>query len=347
LNIAVIIPFRGDRTLLDWTLDGYAKQNLGGHRLEVFVGEDGGTPGGQPAAPEITSRGGIPVSVQPLPRVGAAAARNLLVRGVPEDTELIIFGNADARPDADMVHVHAEAMAPLPARSLVLGAAPWERPAAPTVFDALLEGSPMVFFYDRLKAHTWYDYRQAWTLNLSVRLADFRASGGFHDELRPVYYEDLAFAHRLMGAQYKGVWYEPAARVVHRHPTTLEQYLDREELLGLMAPVLARVCPEAFENLLGTRDVAALAAEYRAWVAMDAGSHRWVYSRMAEWAEQPESALGAGEARQRMLMTIYQMHIPLKRLAFRLGFLRGIELADDSRWAERRPSGLWRAVVTT
>jgi hypothetical protein len=44
-------------------------------------------------------------------------------------------------------------------------------------------------------------------------------------------------------------------------------------------------------------------------------------------------------------MTIYQMHVPLKRLAFRLGFLRGIDLVDDAHWQERRPASLWRKIV--
>jgi len=67
---------------------------------------------------------------------------------------------------------------------------------------------------------------------------------------------------------------------------------------------------------------------------------------VGEWAR-----MGAGvlppepEARELLLMTIYQMHVPLKRLAFRLGFLRGMELVGDERWEERKAVGLWRAVV--
>jgi hypothetical protein len=259
---------------------------------------------------------------------------------------LIIFGNSDARPDPDMVACHVAAMAPLPPGSLVLGSAPWEKPAKPTVFDALLAETPMVFFYDGLTPHHWHDFRHAWTLNLSVRLDDFRRSGGFHEALRPVYYEDLAFAHRVMGSQKKQVWYEPAARVLHRHPTSLHQYLDREELLGLMAPVLARVCPEAFVTLHRTDDLKRLAAEYQQWLKMDRGMHQWIYRRLAEWAGMPEAALGLDANRKQVLMTIYQMHIPLKRLAFRLGFLRGLELIDDARWQERKPQSLWLPVVT-
>ena len=41
-------------------------------------------------------------------------------------------------------------------------------------------------------------------------------------------------------------------------------------------------------------------------------------------------------------MNIYQMHVPLKRLAFRLGFLKGVKLAEDAHWQERKTEGLWQ-----
>src|SRR5207253_8054982 len=114
-----------------------------------------------------------------------------------------------------------------------------------------------------------------------------------------------------------------------------EQYLDREELLGIMAPVLARHCPAAFQVLFGTRDLETLLRGYRAWVKMDAPMMQHIYRRLQEWTTVPAETLGrvgGGEARQRMVMSIYQMHMPLKRLAFRLGFLKGIKLAEDSHW---------------
>ncbi len=352
MNVAVLIPFRGNRRLLEWTLEGYQAQRLSaGNHLCILVGEDGGERGDGAAAPP-SEKTHFPIRRHVFDRMGAAAVRNRLVERVPAGTELIIFGNADARPEPDMVERHIAAMSAgggLPAGSLVLGSAPWDTrdgPVKQSVFDALLSDSPMVFFYGGLVPRQWYDFRHAWTLNLSVRLADFRASGGFHEELRPVYYEDLAFAHRMMGGEKKQVWYEPAARVLHRHPTTLDQYLDREELLGLMAPVLARVCPQAFEKLHGTLDVAAMASQFRQWLQMDRAMHAWIYRRLGEWAALPSTELGKGEAWQRMLMTIYQMHVPLKRLAFRLGFLRGMEMVEDSRWMERKAVGLWKAYVT-
>ena len=85
----------------------------------------------------------------------------------------------------------------------------------------------------------------------------------------------MALAYRLLGAEKKGILYEPRARVLRRHPMTLDQYLDREELLGIMAPVLARQCAAAFDLLHGTRDVEALTRIFRDWVKMDGAMHRW------------------------------------------------------------------------
>jgi hypothetical protein len=345
MRIAVIIPFRQHASLLQWTLAGYAQQRLAPqHALEIHVGVDGGLE--QPVPLTLDLPDSPPIRIHNLPRSGAAAVRNMLVQQTSPDSELIIFGNSDARPEPDMVQCHIDALAQnLPPNSLVLGSAPWETSAAPTVWDALLADTPMVFFYHQLEPGCWYDFRHAWTLNLSVRRADFLAAGGFPAELRPVYYEDLALGYRLLGKDRKGVLYEPRARVLHRHPTTIDQYLDREELLGIMAPVLARHCPPAFDMIFGTRDLQKLVLGYRDWVKMDAAMMRHIYRRLQEWTAVPADTLGAGEARQRLLMTIYQMHMPLKRLAFRLGFLKGIKLAEDCHWQERKPEGQWRSSV--
>jgi hypothetical protein len=339
MKIAVIIPFRGDPKLLEWTLEGYRQQELGAeHQLDIRVGVDGG---------EAVSVGGTGISCKGYPRMGAAALRNALVKETAADTEVLIFGNSDARPEPDMVQRHAAAIAGTPAGSMVLGAAPWETPGAPSVWDLLLAETPMVFFYDRLQAGQWYDFRQAWTLNLSVRRADFVAAGGFHEAIRPVYYEDIALAFRMMGKEKKGVLFEPRAKVLHRHPTSLDQYLDREELLGIMSPVLARQCSGAFGVLNGTRDLEALTMANREWVKIDHALHRWIYQRMQEWTQVPAAELsGLSSVRRRQVLeSIYQMHVPLKRMAFRLGFLKGMKMAEDSRWQERKAEGLWRVVL--
>ncbi|HVX85081.1 MAG TPA: hypothetical protein VH253_09715, partial [Phycisphaerae bacterium] len=340
-----VIACRGEgwgEGTLPWVLEGYGGQRLeAGDEMEVLVGLDGGEVG-------VSKEMGEGVRVMGFSRMGAAGVRNRLVERATG--ELVVFGNADARPEGGMVAGHVGAhrrMGEGPAR-MVLGAAPWEKSARPTVFEALLAETAAVFFYGGMKGGEWYDWRHAWTLNLSVRREDFlRAGGGggFEERLRPVYYEDIALGWKMLGER-QGILYEPGARVVHRHPTTLEQYLDREELLGLMAPVVGRVCPEVFAKLFGGKGVEELAREYRVWTGMDGGMQRWIYERMKGWEGLEEGVLGAGEGRRRVLETVYQMHVPLKRLAFRLGFLRGMELAGDERWEERRAVGLWRGMAT-
>ena len=78
---------------------------------------------------------------------------------------------------------------------------------------------------------------------------------------------------------------------------------------------------------------------------MDEPMHRWIYQRLREWAAVPAESLGEGDARQRILMNLYQMHVPLKRLAFRLGFLKGMKLAEDAHWQERQAESLWRNII--
>jgi len=150
---------------------------------------------------------------------------------------------------------------------------------------------------------------------------------------------------RMIGPERKGVWHEPAARVLHRHPLALGPYLDREELLGLMAPVLHRLCPEAFARIMANRDIQDIARDFRARLASDLSVYRQIFRRVVERFAQPSAVLGEGDARRLAIKAAYQLHIPLKLLAFRLGFLKGLELVDDACWRERQPAGLWRKIV--
>lgn len=344
MHASIIVPYRphgGDHSILLWTLEGYAQQALNpGGTLEVHVGLDGAEESGEIPVPPSSH----PITIHHYQHMGAAAVRNALVREVPASTDLLIFGNADARPEIDMVQQHLTTMQRLPRQCLVLGAAPWER-LAPTVIDAMIDHTPMIFSYCHAERHCWYPFRIAYSLNLSVWYSDFVASGGFHDLIRPYYYEDLAFGCRVLGPQRQGLFYEPAARVLHRHPMTFDQYLDREELLGIMAPVLAKVCPEAFHILMAGRALEQIASDFRLKLAGDTAVYRRLYGHLREQLALSAETLGQGPSRQHGIEKLYQLHIPVKLLAFRLGFLRGLELADDAFWRDRKPAGLWRKYV--
>jgi hypothetical protein len=344
MHSVVIIPYRpqASHDILVWTLDGYAGQKLEpGHTMEVRVGVDGAE---EPLDTAGIERSTPSIVVHKYPLIGAAAVRNRLAREVPDFTTLLIFGNADARPEPTMVQQHAYTMANLPSHSLVLGAAPWER-ISPTVIDAMIDQTPMIFSYCQATPRTWYNFRIAYSLNLSVRYEDFVSCGGFHDLIRPYYYEDLAFGCRVLGPERKGLFFEPDARVLHRHPMTFDQYLDREELLGMMAPVLSKICPEAFTVLMGGRSAEEIAEDFRRKLAGDPGVYRRIYQRLRDNLAQPADTLGTGKARQRAIDALFQLHIPVKLLVFRVGFVHGMELVDDSHWPQRRPQGLWHKLL--
>jgi len=344
MHTTVIIPFhhQDDLTTLQWTLEGFGRQMLkSGHSLEVLVGVDGGL--GTFIKPLALPSEQFKV-IQ-FPRIGSAAVRNALVKQARAHTDLLLFTNADTRPDPDMVQCHADTMAKLPDGSLIVGAVPWERTGQPTVFDALLEETTAVFSYPNMLPESWHDFRAAYALNLSVRYAQFMASGGFPEAIRPMYYEDTVFAHRLLGAK-PALFYQPAARAVHRHPMTLDQYLDREELLGMMAPVLAHVAPDSFNALFSANvPVQVLAQRYQQWVLMDGPVHAAAYDSLSAWSRQPQSRLGDPESRALTLRALFDLHIPLKRLAFRVGFLKGLQLMQDAQWQMRRSQRLWNQAL--
>jgi hypothetical protein len=343
MHITVIIPFlhANDSHVLQWTLEGFARQQLAtDYQLDVLIGVDGGAGIELRLPPMPDDR----FKVLRLPRIGLAAVRNALVQQASPRTDLLIFTGADTQPDPTMVQCHADTMEKLPEGSLVLGSAPREREAQPTVFGVLIDETAAVFPYSSMKSETWHDFRSANALNLSIKREQFLASGGFPETLRPRCFEDMVLAHRLMGSQPR-VFYQPQARVVHRHSMSFEQYLDREELFGMMAPVLAQVASETFTSILGTVTTNDLARRYNLWLAMDGPVHREAYHILQRWAVEPESRLGDPQSRVMMLSTLYSLHLPLKRLAFRMGFLGGMGTVDDSQWQSRQPQGLWRKIL--
>ena len=338
MRIAVVIPFRSDPAILAWALEGFAAQQLpAGVELEVRLCGDG-VP--VPTPPQVTQPR-ITFSTVESPRVGISEAKNLLLRNRPAD--IVILANGDTRPAPDFARTHAETLLRQPDNSMVLGASPWEQSPAPTILDSLLSDTPMIFFYNQLIARHPYDFRHAWNLNVSVRYADLERIGFFNPLFRPYGFEDLDLAYRLMGAS-SNVYFEPAAQLLHRHPMTFDDYLNREELLGIMSPVLHLANRDVFKHFHGTDDLESLAAAFRAWTQIDLPSHAWIYRRMQEWNALP-AASTPGPDRDRLLMTLYQMHVPLKRLAFRLGFIRGLELRDDAHWKDRKPVGLWKKAI--
>ena len=150
-------------------------------------------------------------------------------------------------PPPGCVSAHLAAHAQVGQPALVLGAAEWRRHPDDTLFDHMIRDTSLVFFYDRMRPHAWYNYRHAWNLNLSVRRTCLD-SMAFDERLGPFFFEDLELAWRLERQQNVRVWYAPEAQVLHDHRYTFETYLEREFALGRAAVRLWQCNPACFRD---------------------------------------------------------------------------------------------------
>jgi glycosyltransferase involved in cell wall biosynthesis len=258
----------------------------------------------------------------PAPNICAAKNRALdLAAG-----QWVILLNDDVVLTPEFVAAHLRAHQQLGQPALVLGAAPFATCPDETLFDRLIAETSMIFFYDRLRPHTWYNFRHAWNLNLSFRRQDAGAVR-FDERLAPVNFDDLEWAFRLERERGLRVWYEPAASLVHHHRYTLDGYLQREQHLGRMAARLWECNPACFEAIYGG-DLEQVAAQARRFLKTQSAHAEDLRAALAPLVQHPAVEFGGEPAgRQALLQALYVAHRPLKRLEFYRGLLSALRPA--------------------
>jgi hypothetical protein len=317
---SVIVPSRGRPTQLGRLLECLSAQTE--REFEVIVALDG--EGGAPAKlPELS------VEILNLPQVGISDAKNRALDRSRGD--VLIFVNDDVEPETDFIAQHLAAQNSNAEHSrpgLVLGASPFAALSDPTVFDAAIAETRMIFFYQGLEAGRCYDFRHAWNLNLSLPRSALQHTPPFASPLRPCMYEDLELAHRLLGTA-PGVLFHPQARALHRHRYDLKGYFVREVLLGLMAVPLWRTNPGCFQAVFGS-DVEAVQHKSEVALAIDHNDARRSLATLVPAAAEPWTA----ETPLSQVHLWYVAHLPLKRRAFRLGAVAS-ERWPEAEWPSR------------
>lgn len=255
-------------------------------------------------------------------RANISAAKNRAVD--LSSGELLLFINDDTLVERDFVSAHMAAHAGLEQPAMVLGHTAWRRFEDETVLDRLIAETSMVFFYHRMTTHSWYGFRHAWNLNLSVprRYAfEERFDERFHYS-----FEDMEWAFRLETGHGLRVWYEPAAASLHDHRYTLDGYLKRERQHGQVAARSWDVNSDCFRAVYGRYLDRSLINYYRAYIENEGRSEAEALERFHRVAGQPASTLPRDEQQQSdMIHTLYYAHLPLKRLAFRRGFIEALQ----------------------
>ncbi len=321
--ISIIVPSRGRLAQLGTLLRCLSRQEPGPRDgFEVIVGLDGH---------DAAEAAGLPcdwpfrVTYLPLPAVGISAAKNAAIAAARGEVLLLV--NDDIEPAPGFVAAHAAAQRA--GQPVVLGASPFVRWDDQTVFDELVARSRMIFFYAELADGGAYNFRYAWNLNVSVhrRLVE-QLDGPFCDGLRPVFFDDVEFAHRLIGGAPR-VRYCAAALAPHRHRYDFRGYFEREALLGVMATALHEVNPACFAAIFRASPAALIAAA-REGLERDVPDGRKMLSAFSAATHEPWT----GGEPSAYCATLYAMHLPLKRRAFRCGLTAAAD-CPDAPWQRR------------
>ena len=318
-TVSLIIPSRGRSLKLQNLIDSIAVQAVpAGWRVETVVIIDG--EGDQPRPPP-----GVDLSIHTIEHSGAAAARN---EGIDNSAgEVLIFLNNDVVLMPGCIAAHIAAIRD--GHRAAVGHSPWKTPADPRLFDAFIAHTPAIFAQPSLVPHALHDFRSAWTLNLSVaRSVIDGVLHPFTPGLRPVYYEDLEFAHRCLGGA-PAIKHEPGAIVVHDHRVSIGDYFRREVLLGMMSVVLGETNPACFDALFPV-DPESHAGAARPILGLDEPDHRRL---LALFIQRGARRIQSVDDSQDEASGLFVSHLPLKRRAFRLGLLAQLDRAVP--WDER------------
>jgi len=312
-TVSLIIPSRGRSLKLQNLVASIAAQQLpSGWAIETIIVIDG--EGDPPDCPSS-----IHPRIETIEHAGAGAARN---EGIRRSTgEILVFLNNDVVLQPGFVDAHIHAINA--GHRAVVGHSPWKPVHDPTLFDAFVAHTPAIFAQSDLVPNALHDFRSAWTLNLSIARSVIEVVElPFDPDLRPVYYEDLEFAHRCLGGMPE-IYYEPKAVAIHDHRVSIAEYVRREALLGMMSVALHESSPACFD-LLFRIDPETHAEAARPMVEMDTPDHRRLLASFVEQSVQPISSI---DDQTDAVSRLFVSHLPLKRRAFRLGLIAQLDRA--------------------
>ncbi|HEX2987220.1 MAG TPA: glycosyltransferase, partial [Chloroflexota bacterium] len=232
LSFTVIIPARNAASVLGKCLSSVVSKGAGGSPLEVIVVDDGSTDDTVAVAKSHGARvvytGGL----------GPAAARNAGARVASGD--LLVFLDADCVAEQGCLEALLAPFAD-PAVAGSRGGYTSDQEALLARFvqlemdekQARLEKSGLVTLLD--------------TACAAYRRTLFTDQGGFDERLPATSVEDAELSFRLTAQGYHLV-YAPSARVRHRHPEQLGNYLWRKLRYGYFRALLYRRYPARVRN---------------------------------------------------------------------------------------------------
>ena len=267
-----------------------------------------------------------------IPNGGPAGARNLaasMARGA-----ILVFVGDDVAPiDNDFLVIHQAAHSRFSRiGDAILGKISWPNASEMAVNCVMshIQGiGEQQFGYYSMKAYSWYDWGFFYSSNVSVKKHIVRdwMTEGYDNSFHLAAFEDAEFALRttIKLKEQKnefGIFYFPAAALVHYHPYTVAGFLSRQISAGMMAQRFLELHPDCAARL-GLADLIVCLAEPSDATPLPAEHYFAIFEGLKSWALVIEHHHGLGHKNWHddLLRAVFQ-------LAYFEGFLRVQSRAD-------------------
>ena len=207
--------------------------------MEVIVVDDGSVDGTSDWLKRSSFR--FPLHVVSQSNRGPAAARN---RGIERASgRLVAFLGDDTVPDGGWLGAHVRAHRQRLGPYAVIGYTRWSERMRSSPFLRFVNEAGFQFGYALIEDREDVPFQFFYSSNVSVPRKLLLAER-FDERFPQACWEDTELAYRLMQRDGMRLAYCPDAIAAHDHPTTLREFMDRQEKVGYFAVLLARLHPE-------------------------------------------------------------------------------------------------------
>jgi glycosyltransferase involved in cell wall biosynthesis len=327
--ICIVIPTYNRHELLRRTLESLAAQRMDLTAFEVVVSDDGSADATAEVARSFAGRLRLRYVFQPDEGVRIATARNYGARLATAPVLLFLDTGVLAGPDlvAAHLHVHREYQREAP-RIAVIGYTHGFNPLCSfPELATMLAAHTLTEARERLaddkRFRDWrhqeferygFDLRRMyapwtlfWTMNVSVRTADFRAIGGFDDQFRGWGSEDVDLGRRLAASGVRLVASREAWAIESPHERDHQANMDSNfDNAGRMFEKEPGILTEMYAAIYSRESKVQLDDEYE-WQS----KLEYEYRALLEWSKKarcdepaPSWGLAAHDLRGKRVLVI-------------------------------------------
>ncbi len=240
LSLTVIIPTYNRKDILKKCLNALFDQTYPRSGYEIIVVDDGSTDGTEEIIKFLINHSPCILQYFKQENKGPAAARNLAIKNANARVVLFIGDDIIAAPDLIAEHMKSHLRNPKESVA-VLGYVTWSPDLRITPFMRWLEKG-VQFSYHNLNSEEAPDYRYFYTCNISLKRYFLLKNGFFDENFKYAAYEDLELSYRLAQKGLQ-IFYNKDAVGYHLHPTNIETFCKRQQLIGRSEVTLSKKLP--------------------------------------------------------------------------------------------------------